>query len=65
MKTVTDDTLRSEARTFRLRYRCLDCAHFDEPSRLCAEGFPNAQHRDASVDESPFIEFCKSFELGP
>lgn len=64
MKTVVDEVLRAEAVSYAFRYRCRDCAHFDEETGSCAEGFPNAVHRDQWLEEHDEIEFCKSFELG-
>lgn len=63
MKTIVDAALRAEAVSCRLRYRCQDCVHFDEPTKLCAEGFPNGGHREQRIEEACVIEFCKSFEL--
>jgi len=63
MKTPVDPELRREARELRLRYGCEHCAHFDAESRGCAEGYPNAMHRDVSIDSATCLEFCKSFEL--
>jgi hypothetical protein len=64
MKTRVDRALREEAARFGLRYACEHCAHFEEGQRTCAEGFPNAAHRDTPIDRAPDLEFCKSFELG-
>lgn len=64
MKTVVDQALRAEAASCKFRYLCRDCAHFDESTGFCAEGFPNAVHRDQRLEERDVIEFCKSFELG-
>lgn len=64
MRTVVDAALRHEATEFRLRFTCESCAHFDDARRTCAEGYPNASHRDVRLAEVPELEFCKSFELG-
>ncbi len=63
MKTVVDDRLRREAARFDLKYACEHCVHFDPPSGACAEGYPNAGHRDVRVETAAVLEFCKSFEL--
>jgi hypothetical protein len=61
--TVVDNALRSEGARFALRYTCEHCAHFDEATRGCAEGYPNAPHVEDRLEASRAIEFCKSFEL--
>ena len=63
MRTVVDAELLREAAHFRLRYTCGHCAHFDVDRRSCAEGYPNAGHRDAEIPSVEALEFCKSFEL--
>jgi hypothetical protein len=63
MRTRIDETLRREAETFRLRYACEDCAHFDPSTAACAEGYPNAVHRKAPLEPDGELEFCKSFEV--
>jgi hypothetical protein len=63
VKTLVDSRLRLEATAFEFRYACEHCAHFDEPSGACAEGYPNGGHRDTRIDAAPSLEFCKSFEL--
>ncbi len=67
-----DETLRDEARRFRLVFACPDCASFD-PERLddarrgrtarCSLGYPHAPHRDAGLDGRAEVTFCKAFEL--
>jgi hypothetical protein len=64
MKTSVDSRLRQEAERFALRFECEDCAHFEEGSGRCAEGFPNDVHRAGRLDGSDRIVFCKRFELG-
>jgi hypothetical protein len=63
MRTLVDPSLRREAEAFRFRYGCEHCAHFDAERRGCAEGYPNAGHRDTAIEEADALEFCKSFEL--
>lgn len=63
MRTLVDERLRSEALTYELRYACEHCAHFEAASGACAEGYPNASHRDTRIESAPSLEFCKSFEL--
>jgi hypothetical protein len=64
MKTPIDERLRREAREHAFRFRCQDCAHFDPDHGRCADGYPNAMHRDVQLERATFLEFCKSFELG-
>jgi hypothetical protein len=62
MKTRIDDQLRREARQFRLRFTCEDCAHFEVAESRCVEGYPNAEHRDSSLTGAEVL-FCKLFEV--
>ena len=63
MLTVVDDRLRHEVEEYDLRYTCESCAHFDEGTRRCAEGYPNGAHLDRCPPLAGTLEFCKSFEL--
>ena len=72
---VVDDRLRAEARRFDLRFACPDCASFDPdgidpegeaegaPRGRCSLGYPNAMHRDPSLQGRAEVVFCKAFEL--
>ena len=63
MKTRVDETLRSEAARFRLRFTCGDCAHFAPERRACSHGYPTEAHRDVALERVADLEFCKEFEL--
>ena len=63
MKTLVDDRFRREAREFELRYACEHCVHFEPGRGACTEGYPNEDHRDASLVGRRVLVFCKSFEL--
>ena len=63
MKTVVDAELRLEASKYGLCFTCERCAHFDDASGACAEGYPNAPHRSEGALSAETLEFCKSFEL--
>jgi hypothetical protein len=41
------------------RFTCEDCAHFVPDLGVCANGYPNHEHRRGA----PAIVFCKEFEL--
>jgi hypothetical protein len=58
-----DDQLRDEARRFRLVFACPDCASFDADRDRCSLGYPNADHRDPSLEGRRELVFCKAFEL--
>jgi hypothetical protein len=62
VKTVVDERFREESARFRLRFACDDCAHFDAGGSRCSMEFPAEPRRDAL--DQPFVELCKSFELG-
>jgi hypothetical protein len=57
-----DALFREQAETFRLRWHCEDCAHFEGEG--CAHGFPSARHREATdADPAAPLAFCKEHEL--
>jgi hypothetical protein len=64
MKTLVDGRFVAEACTSELRFRCDDCAHFDDTGERCAHGYPVAPHRPASLAPGVVVVFCKEFELG-
>lgn len=62
-KVIARDALfRAQVETYRLRWHCEDCAHFEGDG--CAHGLPSARHREA-VDHEPDapLAFCKEHEL--
>ncbi len=61
MKTRIDERFQREARLFRLQFTCGSCAHFDEEKSRCAEGYPNDEHLDDSL-EGEAVLFCKLWE---
>ncbi|HVY29412.1 MAG TPA: hypothetical protein VHB79_22795 [Polyangiaceae bacterium] len=58
-----DEQLRGEARQFRLRFGCEDCAHFAPETRTCSNGFPTAPHLGIDLARVQSLEFCKAFEV--
>jgi hypothetical protein len=60
---AVDERLRDEARRFHLVFACPDCASHDPEADRCSLGFPNAPHRDPSLDGRAEVVFCKAFEL--
>jgi hypothetical protein len=63
MVTLIDARLRREHETFRLRFACTDCVHFDPEGLLCSNGFPTEAHRDPELEGRDELVFCKAFEL--
>jgi len=63
VKTPVDERLLREARTFELKFRCEDCAHFAVDGERCANGYPVGPHRARPLEGLPSLEFCKEFEL--
>ncbi|MCU0672414.1 MAG: hypothetical protein MUE69_06445 [Myxococcota bacterium] len=62
-KVIPRDALfRAQVETYRLRWHCEDCAHFEGDG--CAHGLPSVRHREA-VDHEPDapLAFCKEHEL--
>lgn len=63
MQTPIDERLLAEAQTFELRFSCEHCVYFDAVRERCSEGFPNHEHRSATLSGRAVVVFCKSFEL--
>ena len=63
MRTRVDGELRDEAKRFRLRFACEDCAHYAAETDGCANGYPNVAHRRIALSDVTELEFCKEFEL--
>jgi len=64
VRTLVDARLVEEAQAAGLRFRCDDCAHFDDGGARCAHGYPVAPHRPGPLATAAVIVFCKEFELG-
>jgi hypothetical protein len=70
VRSLVDERLVLEARRFRLRFACGDCAHFapsvaldDAGERgVCSQGFPAEEHRDPRLEGRAEVVFCKMFE---
>jgi hypothetical protein len=63
MHTPVDERLRHEVERYRLRFACEDCVYFASDTGTCSEGYPNHEHKDASLRGRSILVFCKSFEL--
>ncbi len=65
MRTIVGHEFEEERARFALRHACEDCVFFVAESGRCANGYPNAMHRDAAFEaEGPGDgTFCKEFEL--
>ncbi len=63
MITRVDARLLREAETYRLRFGCEACAHFDSDTERCASGYPNEAHKGIRLDLVQTLSFCKEFEL--
>jgi hypothetical protein len=63
MFTEVDAQLREEAKRYRLRFACPDCAYFESETRTCSEGYPNHDHVNPELHCRQVVVFCKSFEL--
>jgi hypothetical protein len=64
MISKVDGQFRAEARQYRLRLACEDCAHFAADTNSCGNGYPVAEHRALDLDGATVVVFCKQFELG-
>ncbi len=64
MRHTVDTELRDQARTFRLKFACRDCAHFDAPSDRCVHGYTERPDRADLQRPGGELAFCKEFELG-
>ena len=63
MKTLVDERLVDEARRYRLRFCCEDCAYVDPTTLACSEEYPNEAHRGVELQRVTAVFFCKRFEL--
>ena len=63
MDSPVDARFIEEARKYRLRFACADCAHFQPESRSCANGYPTEPHLVSELVAGGVVIFCKSFEL--
>ncbi|HLV19501.1 MAG TPA: hypothetical protein VKZ49_01415 [Polyangiaceae bacterium] len=63
MKSSVDETLKREARDFRLRFSCEACAYFEPDDGGCSNGYPNQDHRSGDLERAAHVIFCKEFEL--
>ncbi len=63
MRTRVDDRLRREARTYRLKFTCEACVHFDPDQRRCSHCYPHRQHCGVDLERVQELSFCKLFEL--
>ena len=63
MVSVIDARLKREHDTFRLRFACEDCAHYDPDAGRCSNGFPCEDHKDSKLAGRHQVTFCKAFEL--
>ena len=66
MRSLVDERLREEARTFALRFACEDCAYFEPEYERCGNGYPTGSHVHVDLSLRRHLEFCKEFEFaGP
>jgi hypothetical protein len=65
VRTIVGREFEAERARFALRHACEDCVFFVAEGARCANGYPNAMHRDAAfaLDGPADGTFCKEFEL--
>ncbi len=65
MRIAVDERFHLEVERFVLLSTCEHCVYFERAFERCANGYPNAMHRDAAFARggvgAPM--FCKEFEL--
>jgi hypothetical protein len=64
LRTTVDARFEAEASAMSLRFRCDDCAYFDDTRARCSHGYPTAPHRPIGIKTGSVVIFCKEFELG-
>ena len=62
------DSFKKQAAFFDLKYKCVDCVHFDNNLTKCSFEYPIENHHyfyimDFGGDCSPRFSFCKYFEI--
>ena len=65
MRSIADGHFDAERALYALRHACEDCTFFVAETGRCANGYPNAMHRDAAFAPAGPRDgtFCKEFEL--
>lgn len=63
MRQIADQTFVEQQARYSLRGSCEHCVHFNPESQLCAEGYPNHEHRRLPEKVGESLCFCKMFEL--
>ncbi len=65
MRIRKDEHFQQEFETFGFVWSCERCVHFDGPGDHCSLLWPHADHLEAAAHdpETPFIIFCKEFDL--
>lgn len=65
MRRVVDRDFAAQRARYALRHACEDCVFFVAETGRCANGYPNAMHRESAFDEEGPRDgtFCKEFEL--
>ncbi|MDO9022512.1 MAG: hypothetical protein Q8S73_19475 [Deltaproteobacteria bacterium] len=65
MRAIVDQEFAAERARYALRHACEDCVFFVDETGRCANGYPNAMHRDAAFTVGAPVDgtFCKDFEL--
>lgn len=63
MRTPIDECLIQEVATFRLKYSCEYCSHFELQAEQCSLGYPEQPHRLRVLQVGRSLVFCKEFDL--
>jgi len=68
MDFVFCDAFKEEASKYNLKYRCVDCIHFEKNSEKCSFEYPVEDHHHYFYimkypHGNPKFTFCKYFEI--
>jgi hypothetical protein len=61
------ESFKKQVQKYKLKYKCIDCVHFNEDEDLCSLEYPSKEHKhfyiiDYGAKHSPRFSFCKYFE---
>lgn len=64
-----NENFKAQAIKYNLKYRCVDCTHFDELNAKCSFEYPIDNHHSYFYilkyphGDGPRFTFCKYFEI--
>lgn len=68
MDFIFSEDFAKEAKIYNLKYKCIDCTHYQEKESICSLEYPITGHNhfyilDYGENHIPRFTFCKYFEI--